>query len=90
MSKKGKFFQGLKVPSQDDGFSIPSLEARLEILNHNKEVVLSNIHKMRDMQIKYPKLDYKDEIYTEQRRIAGIEAHIKYILAQLAEENAKQ
>jgi hypothetical protein len=88
MSKWGQYHQGLKIPQDDDGFTVDNLKARIDLLSHNKGIVIANINMMRQMQRKYPKLDYSQEIATELRRVKGLEAHIKYVKKQLDEEEA--
>lgn len=88
-SKFGQFHQGLKIPADDDDYTIDNLKARLDTLSFNKGIVISNINHMKEMQRKYPKLDYSQEIKSEQLRIKGLEAHIKFVVQQIAEEEAK-
>ena len=89
MGKFGQFHQGLEIPSQDDDFTLDHLQARLAIATHNREIVKANIKMMKELQRKYPKLDYKDEIISEERRVKGLDAHIKYLVKQIDEEKNK-
>lgn len=88
-SKKGQFFQGLIIPEDDDDYTVDHLKARLDTLSFNKGQVISVINHMKEMQRKYPKLDYSQEIDSEQRRLKGLKVHIKFVVQQIAEEEAK-